>query len=119
MPDTKPYSAARTVLSFANDVLIAGVAAGLGAALGWTIFLVVASINEGRFPRSGDLGVLPWVVILGLTAGAIGGALLRCGIGKIQGQALLAVGFFLLGSVAGPVALIALIAYAMAGTGGW
>jgi hypothetical protein len=115
MPDTKLRSTARNVLSFVRDVYIAGGAAGLGAATGWTIFLSVASIYEGRLPRSGDIRVLPWVVIVGLIAGVIGGGLLRCGIGKFQGQPLWAIGFFLFGTFAGPVGLIALVGYAMAG----
>ena len=115
MPHTKLRSTVRNVLSFVSDVYIAGGSAGVGGAAGGTIFLVVASIYEGRLPRSGDIRALPWVAIVGLIAGAMGGALLRCGIGKFQRQPLWAIGFFLFGTFAGPVGLIALVGYAMAG----
>ncbi len=115
MPDTTLRSTARNVVSFVSDVYIAGGAAGLGAATGWTIFLSVASLYEGRLPRSGDIRVLPWIVVVGLIAGAIGGTVLRFGVGKFRYRPLWAIGFFLFGSVAAPVALIALVAYAMAG----
>jgi len=118
MNAAKLRSAIQRTMSFASDVWIAGGAAALGAAAGWLIFLGIASLRYG-LPRSGDFRAFSSGVVLGLILGTIGGAILRSFFGKIQNRQLWAVGFFVFGVVAGPAALIALVAYALSGTGGW
>lgn len=118
MRETKLRSAIQRIVSFANDVWVAGGSAALGAAAGWLIFLAIASLNYG-LPRSNDLRTFIPEVVLGLILGTIGGVILRSLVGKIQNRQAWALGFFAMGVVGGPAALIALIAYAISGTGGW
>jgi hypothetical protein len=115
MPESKPKAAVQIVLSIANDVMTAGGAAALGAALGHLIYLGVAGLVQGLLPQKSDVFLLPWSVIFGLNGGAVVGLILRGAIGKIQRRWRWAIGFFVFGSVAGPLVLIALVAYALSG----
>jgi hypothetical protein len=70
-------------------------------------------------PKKRDYLATPYTLISGLVAGAVLSPFLRPFIGTIRRRWLWAFGFLLLGAVVGPLMVIALVAYAMSGTGGW
>jgi hypothetical protein len=106
-------------LVFAKDLFAAVVWSMLGGPAGWLVFLGVVSLFMGDIPKKGDYLATPYTLIGGLLAGAVLAPIARAFVGTIRRRWLWAFGFFLWGAMVGPLALIALIAYAMSGTGGW
>lgn len=105
--------------AFARDVLSAIACSTLGGPVGFLLFLGVASLSTGGSPKRGDYRLLPYSLIIGLLAGLIPALVLRAFGGPIKSRWLSAFGFFLLGAVAGPLILVAMMAYAFSHTGGW
>jgi hypothetical protein len=105
--------------SFAADLFVAVLCSTLGGPAGWLVFLSIISVCMSQLPKKGDYLATPFTLISGLLAGAVVSPFVRAFIGAIRRRWLWAFGFFMLGAVAGPFTLIALVAYAISGSGGW
>jgi hypothetical protein len=100
-------------MTFVKDVYLAALWSMLGGLAGWLVFLTLASVAHGSLPKEGDFRAILFTPVGGLLAGVVIGLLVRTSVGQVARQWLWALGFFILGAVVGPLALIILVGLAV------
>src|SRR6266849_1881278 len=104
-------------LSGPLDVLLATGCSAIGSLFGYFVFLVINTVVTWQMPRHNDFSakIIIFVASVGLIGGALSSPILRMLIGPIHSRTKWMSCWVVTWAIAGPLIVILLIGWAMAG----